>query len=171
VFWDNRAGAFSGGYVTGIGGTLPNGTPNTIGRWDMGNADTPGPLLAPTNSVLQTATGVAPDATNSTADPRLQDPYDVSVNVLASRAYPAFRQAIIVTEILPPNLMGDYHLATGTPVSSARGRGAASVPTVWGTGFLPFRYTVSAPTPDIDGERRPTLNTTRYDAGSDQMTP
>ncbi|HZC72717.1 MAG TPA: hypothetical protein VE442_18610, partial [Jatrophihabitans sp.] len=92
--------------------------------------------------------------------------YDVTVNILASRSYPAFRQAMIVAEILPPSLMGDYHLGAG---SSARGAGVASTQVTWGTGGNPFRYTVNAATPDVDGDARPTSG--RYDAGSDQQIP
>ncbi len=110
---------------------------------------------------------------NTAADPTFKSAYDVTVNILASRSYPAFRQAVIVAELLPPSLMGNYHLATGTPASSARGRGAASVGVVWGTGSNP----VDSPTPsmrrrrDIDGDVRPTGTgqNRRYDAGSDQL--
>jgi len=105
------------------------------------------------------------------ADPLFKSNYDVTVNVLASRTYPAFRQSVIVAEILPPRLMGDYHLGTG---SSARGAGAASASVIWGSTFT---YSVPAPPVDIDGDVRPTVTgtgsnrTSRYDAGSDQMTP
>ncbi|HKC27703.1 MAG TPA: hypothetical protein VKB75_06795, partial [Jatrophihabitans sp.] len=105
------------------------------------------------------------------AAPLFVSEYNVTVNVLASRSYPAFRQSVIVAEILPPKLMGDYHLAAG---SSARGVGALSTLVNLG-GAL--HYTVSAPALDIDGDARPTVTgsgqnqTRRYDAGSDQMTP
>ncbi|WP_344115017.1 hypothetical protein [Kribbella alba] len=175
VFWDNRAGYFSGGYVYGIGGKLPDGTDNSVNTWDMGTTDVPGALLTPTYSVLQDETGVAPDASNSTVDPGFVSPYEVSVNILAVRSYPAFREAVIVAQLLPPDLMGDFHLATATPASSARGRGAASTRVGWGsTPTTGFFYTVAAPSPDIDGQPRPTVTgifQRRYDAGSDQMTP
>jgi hypothetical protein len=176
VFWDNRAGSFSGGYVYGIGGNLPDGTANFVNTWDMGAADVPGALLTPTNSVLQDETGSASDPSNSLVDPGFVSPYDVTVNVLAIRSYPAFRQAAIVAQLLPPSLMGDFHLKTGSPVSSARGRGAASTTVRWGTTSTSWSYPVNAPTPDIDGQPRPTVTgilfpTRRYDAGSDQMTP
>jgi hypothetical protein len=92
--------------------------------------------------------------------------------VLAFRANPAFRQSVIVTEILPLDQMGNYHLGT-TPTSPARGRGTGSITVTWGTGLLPFTYTVTAPSKDIDGDNRPTVVGTsrRYDAGSDQMVP
>jgi hypothetical protein len=173
VFWDNRAGNFVGGYVYGIGGQLPDGSANSVNNWDMGVVDVPGALLSPTHSVLQVSDGTTADATNTAADPTFKSAYDVTVNILAARSYPAFRQAAIVAELLPPSLMGNYHLATGTPASSARGRGAASVGVVWGTGSNPsgFTYTVNAPTRDIDGDVRPTGTgqNRRYDAGSDQL--
>ncbi|WP_343965109.1 hypothetical protein [Kribbella koreensis] len=177
VFWDNRAGNFSGGWVYGIGGKLPDGTDNTVNSWDMGAADVPGALLTPTHSVLQDETGSAPDPSNSLVDPGFVSPYEVSVNILAVRSYPAFREAAIVAQLLPPNLMGDFHLATATPASSARGLGAASTVVRWGTPTSGFSYTVSAHSPDIDGQPRPTVTGVfpfvqrRYDAGSDQMTP
>jgi hypothetical protein len=177
VFWDNRAGSFSGGYVYGIGGQLPDGSANFVNNWDMGAADVPGALLTPTHSVLQDETGSASDPSNSLVDPGFVSPYDVTVNVLAVRSYPAFRQAVIVAELLPPSLMGDFHLATASPDSSARGLGAASTVVRWGTPTSGFNYTVQAPSPDIDGQPRPTVTGVapllerRYDAGSDQMTP
>jgi hypothetical protein len=177
VFWDNRAGSFSGGYVYGIGGQLPDGSANFVNSWDMGAADVPGALLTPTNSVLQDETGSASDPSNSLVDPGFVSPYDVTVNVLPVRSYPAFRQAVIVAQLLPPTLMGDFHLATASPDSSARGLGEASTVVRWGTPTSGFRYTVRAPSPDIDGEHRPTVTgffpllERRYDAGSDQMTP
>ncbi len=175
VFWDNRAGTFNGGLVTGI-----DGEPSTPYHWDMGVMDNvPGALLTPTHTVLQdgqdsTALGtVQADPTNSTVDPLFRSGYDVTVNILASRMYPAFRQSVIVAELLPPTLMGDYHLADSPP-SVARGLGAADVAVHWGTvnnkdAWSGWTYTVSAPTSDIDGQARPTAG--RYDAGSDQQSP
>jgi hypothetical protein len=170
VFWDNRAGSFQGGWVTGIGGTLPDGSANDTNNWDMGVVDVPG-TLAPTHSVLQDGSGVQSDPTNTLGvDPVFTQGYDVTVNVLASRMYPAFRQSVIVAELLPPSLMGNYHFGAGTP---ARGLGAAGTSVVWGT----WTYPVQAPSTDIDGDPRPTVTGTgaaqvrRYDAGSDQMTP
>ncbi|MGB8649718.1 MAG: IPT/TIG domain-containing protein [Mycobacteriales bacterium] len=171
VFWDNRAGSFSGGWVTGIGGTLPDGTANDVNNWDMGVVDVPGALLTPTHTVLQDGTGVLADTSNSSVDPGFKANYDVTVNVLAARTYPAFRQAVIVAQLLPPTLMGDYHL--GATTSSAYALGAASTLVSWGIGSSAWTYTVSAPTPDIDGDPRPSVVGTvrRYDAGADQLSP
>jgi hypothetical protein len=46
IFWDNRAGTWTGGGVAGIG---QPGDPVPIYNWDLGIADGTG-LLAPTNS-------------------------------------------------------------------------------------------------------------------------
>ena len=85
--------------------------------------------------------------------PGLKDPYDLTVNVLASRTYPAFRQAVVVAELLPPSLMGDYHL--GGTSSPAYGRGSQEHHGPLGPGR--WSYTVSSATADIDGDRRPSL--------------
>ncbi len=167
VFWDNRAGTFQGGWVFGISNKLPDGSSDTVNNWDMGIVGDPG-LLHPVGSVIQTTQGTDGGETTTVTDtPGLKDPYDVSVSVLASRTYPAFRQAAIVTELLPPTLLGDYHL-TGT-TSAAYGRGVASTTVAWGAGLFGWQQTVFAPTRDIDGQARPTLR--RYDAGSDQYLP
>ncbi len=177
VFADNRAGTFSGGWVTGIGGTLPDGSPGGTESWDMGVADLASANLAPTHTVLQDGRQVVADPSNKTGDPGFAAPYDVTVNVLASRTYPAFRQSVIVAQILPPTLMGDYHLAADS--SPAWGLGAASVTQNWGTRaasgtWSGWSYPVTAPPLDIDGQPRPTAGGTppnRYDAGADQRTP
>jgi hypothetical protein len=167
VFWDNRAGTFTGGWVYGIDTTLPDGSADVINNWDMGVVDIDG-VLDPRGSIVQTSDGTTASPGN---DPTFASAYDVTVNILASRTYPAFRQAVIVAEILPPSLMGDYHLSTG---SSARGVGLANLNVSWGSSLS---YLVAVPTVDIDGQPRPTVtgsgNNTqrRYDAGSDQMTP
>ncbi len=176
IFWDNRAGTYVGGYVTGIGGTLPNGAANSTMNWDMQVVDqasgsSASMVLTPTYSVIQTTGGTVSSSTVSTADPNFVDPYEIGVNVLAVRANPAFRQAAIVTRVLPFDLLGNFHLKT-TPASSARGRGTANKLVQWGTpsGSSQYSYTVLANTPDIDGNTRPGPQS-RYDAGSDQVLP
>ncbi len=161
IFFDNRAGRFSGGWVYGIG-AHPSGTNNDITTWDMGVADNTSIQLVPTYSVLNSTTGFAASPTNLNSDPKFVQAYGIGVSVLPSRMYPAFRQAVIVTQILPLGLQGDYHLASGSP---ARGGGTATKLPAWSS------TTVKAPTSDIDGQARPSAGTTRYDVGSDQMTP
>jgi hypothetical protein len=166
AFWDNRAGSYSGGLLSGI-------TAADANHWDMGAADGSG-LLSPINSVIQTALGTdGGSATTLSDDPLLVAPFDVSVNIAPLRSYPAFRQAVIVTEILPPSLMGDYHLLSSA--SPAYGRGTGSVRVRWGgpTQNNSWIYTVPAPNRDIDGNNRPSGagRNARYDAGSDQFQP
>ena len=172
LFWDNRAGTFLDGTVTGIG-VLPNGTDGGIQNWDMGMTDTPAGVLTPRGSVLQSTDGTdvsasAPKGNRITDTSSVKDPYAVSVDVLASRTYPAFRQATVIAQILPPNLMGDWHLTgTGSP---AFGAGIAFLDVVWGTSTNVnnrLQYRVSAPADDLEGTPRP--SGTRHDAGADQV--
>lgn len=177
VFNDNRAGTFVGGYVYGIGGTLPDGSANSVDPWDMGVVGDPG-LLHPVSSVLQTTLGTDGGSNVTVTDTAgFVDPTpELTVTVLASRTFPAFREAAIVTALLPPRLRADYHLTgSGSP---AYGRGAASTSVTLGTqtvlGFpVPWTVTVNAAPRDIDGQARPTVVGTsrRYDAGSDQFVP
>ena len=172
VFWDNRAGSFSGGLVTGIG----SAGATDVDSWDMGAVGAPGALLSPINSVIQTSVGTdGGTATTVGVDPLFLSPYDVSVDIQNLRTNPAFRQAVIVTQTLTPSLMGNYHLAG--IASSAYGRGTGSVQVRWGAGPSGWVYLVAAPNRDIDGDVRPsvsvvgTTTTRRYDAGSDQVQP
>ena len=100
-------------------------------------------------------------------------PYDVAVNILPLRTYPGFRQAVIVALVLPPNLLGNYHLLNAT--SPAWDRGTGSIRVRWGatTETSPWVYAVTAPNRAIDGDRRPSASgvgktkTRRDGAGSD----
>ena len=172
VFSDNRAGSFSGGWVTGIGGTLPDGTPNDVNNWDMGLADGSG-TLSPVGSVIQSTEGTdGGTSTTVTDNPGFKDPSTVSVDVLASRTYPAFRQSLIIGELLPPTLSSDYHLSGSTAPAYGKGVAGTTVQRGTGTGFTQWRYTVSAAPRDIDGDARPSPGPARrYDTGSDQVRP
>jgi len=90
----------------------------------------------------------APDATNSSADPRFVSPYEVSVNILAVRSYPAFRQAVIVAQLLPPDLMGDFRLPQ-VSIFRAAFWGLVVV-TAWGV-FRPRRLRKPLRLTDPDG--------------------
>jgi len=172
VFWDNRAGSFNG-VESGI-------TSADANSWDMGAADGSGPL-SPINSVVQTPLGTLGtdigSATVRSDDPVFVAPFDVAVNILQLRTYPAFRQSVIVALIVPPSLMGDYHLlnANATPPTPAYGRGTGSIRVRWGasTELNPWVYLVAAPNRDIDGDNRPSVigGIRRFDAGSDQFQP
>ncbi len=172
LFWDNRAGTYQDGTMSGIG-VLPDGTNSGTDHWDMGMTDTPVGQLTPRGSVLQTTEGTdvnpfSPGATGNkvTDTSSVKDPYSVTVDVIASRTFPAFREAAVVAQILPPNQLGDYHLtATGSPASGA---GIASTTVTWGTGGGAWSYQVQAPADDREGDPRPSGSPPRYDAGSDQ---
>ena len=87
VFNDNRAGTFLGGWVYGIGATLPDGSTDTINNWDMGVADNPAALLSPTElgDPDDDRRWTAPTSTDTVSnDPSFVRPCDVTVNVLAS---------------------------------------------------------------------------------------
>lgn len=147
IFWDNRAGTRAGAMVTGLSVADAN-------HWDLGVADGPG-SLSPTNSIVQQVSGTHPyttSPTNSSADPQVVTPYDVAVTFNTWRNNPAFFGAIMISADLPPNLMGNYHLAAGSP---AVNMGAAS------------KSGISAPTTDIDGQSRPAAG--GFDSGADEF--
>ena len=149
VFSDNRAGSFSGGWVTGIGGTLPDGTPNDVNNWDMGLADGSG-TLSPVGSVIQSTEGTdGGTSTTVTDDPGFKDPSTVSVDVLASRTYPAFRQSLIIGELLPPTLSSDYHLSGQHRGGVRQGRGRHDGPPRLRDRVHPVELPVSAAAQDM----------------------
>jgi hypothetical protein len=152
IFWDNRAGAWSGGGVSGIGLT---GDPSPIFHWDLGVAGGVGEL-SPTYTLMQVPNGVA-DATNVVGlDPMVVQEYDLTVRVFPWRGNPNFVGADIVAIELPLGLLGDYHLqASGSPAQDA------GTQTVSG---------VSAPNDDIDGDPRPNTPSL-YDLGADEIVP
>ncbi|MCB0183593.1 MAG: hypothetical protein KDE31_04985, partial [Caldilineaceae bacterium] len=150
IFWDNRAGTRSGGTVTGLGAT---GDPTPINRWDLGVADGTG-VLASTNSILQSGDG-APMG----ADPQVVSAYDVAVTFAAWRNNPAFVDAIMVVNDLPPNLLGDYHLQSTSPAINLGAAGQSGV---------------NAPTFDIDNQSRtgnPDSGADEYGAGTPPPPP
>ncbi|MCA9874184.1 MAG: IPT/TIG domain-containing protein [Anaerolineales bacterium] len=129
IFWDNRAGTFTGATVAGIGLA---GDPNAINNWDLGVADGTG-LLSPTNSIMQVGTGTVADGSNLLGvDPLVVTTYDTSVRVAPWRGNPRFVDVLMVTAEATPNLLGDYHLASGSPAENAgaAGKGATSAPAV-----------------------------------------
>lgn len=149
IFWENRAGTFTGDSVAGIGLA---GDPNPINYWDLGVADSTG-LLAPTNSILQTTTGTTPSGTNSGSNPLVVTSYETSVSVAPWRGNPRFVDPLIVTVDAAPNSLGDYHLGAGSPAINL---GAAN------------QSGVNAPTTDFDNQTRPANGS--FDSGADEVT-
>lgn len=148
IFWDNRAGTFDGGGVSGIGIT---GDPNPINNWDIGAADFSG-LLSPVNSILQSTDGTILSGTNLSADPLVVSSYDTVLSILPWRGNANFVDTQIVVVEQPINIMSNYHLNTGSPAIQA-GIGA------W--------LGVIRPQLDYDDQCRPFF---RPDAGADQLT-
>ncbi|MGC9358739.1 MAG: pectin esterase, partial [Anaerolineae bacterium] len=147
IFWDNRAGSWTGGGVSGIG---QNGDPNPIYRWDLGVAGTSN-LLSPKYSLLHVAYSGA-DGTNLIgSDPLFGEMYDVGIRVYPWRGNPTFIGAEIVAVDLPPTLMGDYHLTAGSPAQN--------------TGVASFAG-ISAANRDYDDVLRPAHGL--WDAGADE---
>lgn len=160
IFSGNLAGTWNGTTVTGIdpAGT-GSGAPND---WEMGSGDA-GVTLTPTYSIIANAIGFAASPTNKIgADPRVRAPFDVSVQILTSRTFPSFREAVIVARSVAPRLQGDYHLVgAASPASAA--------------GALAKQYTnppvsiVPAPATDYDGQIRPRPVLTAPDIGADEV--
>jgi hypothetical protein len=141
IFWDNRAGSYSGIGITGLG---LDGDPTPVFNWDMGLSDQTFPLH-PAYSIFQTALGTAAGPGNLVGvDPNVRLTYDTSVIVLPWRTNPRFVGVNLVAVEVPPNLMGDYHIHAQTATASpAINAGIASY------------AAISAPARDIDGDARP----------------
>ena len=149
IFWENRAGTFTGASVAGIGLA---GDPNPINYWDLGVSDGTG-LLAPTNSILQTTAGTTASGTNSGSNPLVVAAYETSVSVAPWRGNPRFVDPLIVTVDAVPNSLGDYHLGAGSPAINL---GAAN------------KSGVNAPTTDFDNQTRPANG--GFDSGADETS-
>ena len=124
IFWDNRAGTRAGLTVNGIG-LAGDATP--VNHWDIGMFDLPNPL-SPKSSVIQQDSAEHPyntDPSNSSADPQIVAPYDLSVAFAAWRQNPSFVDSTMVAVEAPAGQLGDYHLS-GCPASPACNLGAAS---------------------------------------------
>jgi hypothetical protein len=112
VWWDNRAGAWDGDSVSGIGLA---GDPTGINYWDLGVTDGSADL-APLHSLMQTDWGAAPHATNLVGvDPLAVDSYTTTLRIFPWRGNANFVGANIVANDVPTELVGDYHLTASSP--------------------------------------------------------
>lgn len=149
LFWDNRAGTWTGGGVAGIG--LP-GDPSPIFHWDLGLGSGAGEL-SPTYCLLQVPNG-AGDASNIVGqDPVVVEEFDSTVRVFPWRGNTNFVGADIVSLDLPVTLLGNYHLAGGSPAVNA------------GTAL---KSGVLAPNQDYDANPRPSQ--ARFEIGADETS-
>jgi hypothetical protein len=127
IFFQNLAGTWdpASGTVKGIDPASPAADPKR--DWEMGSLDA-GILLAPTYSILSSATpnqvsSVTNKVNGTTNFPQFVSPYDVSVQIITSRLFPSFREAVIVANAVAPNIQGDYHLGGSTSPATASGLG------------------------------------------------
>jgi hypothetical protein len=150
LFWDNRAGSWTGGGVAGIG---QEGDLTPIFHWDLGVAGGAGEL-SPKYCLMQVPNGL-PDPSNLVGlDPLVVQEYDLTVKVFPWRGNPNFVGADIVAVDMPLSLLGDYHLS---------GFDSPAVDAGWDMvdGF-------AAPNQDIDEDSRPARG--KWDIGADEIT-
>ena len=148
IFWDNRAGTWTGGGISGIGQA---GDPNPINNWDLGVADGTG-LLSPTSSLLQVTTGTVLDGSNIMSNPFVVNEFDVNVQVLPWRGNANFIDPLIVALETRVDLLGDFHLQSASPAIDSNG--------------VTSKAGIGAPSDDIDGDPRPAANI--WDIGADE---
>jgi hypothetical protein len=166
IFYNNWAGTRGINTVTGI-------TPGDADPWDMGVVGMAGNLLSPTNSILQPSAypGVDAAGSNSSSDPTVVMTLDIPLSFTSWRTNVNFVGAIMVTADLPPNLLGDYHLQSGS-FAIDQGTASKSVPS-----YQQPSTNLAAPTFDIDNQARPYSATpggsptTKYDMGADEWRP
>jgi len=115
IFWDNRAGTWTGDGVVGIG---LDGDPSPIFYWDLGVAGNAGEL-SPTYTLMQSGDGEDGEGNVLDQDPLVVAEYDSTVRVFPWRGNPNFVGADIVAVELPVTLLGDYHLTTDSPANRA----------------------------------------------------
>ncbi|TKJ30226.1 MAG: hypothetical protein CEE40_05545 [Chloroflexi bacterium B3_Chlor] len=152
IFWDNRAGRWTGGSVDGIG--LTGDLLNPINLWDMGVAGTTY-LLEPTYSMLNVTDGTVADPSNQVGvDPMVVQPYDTTVSILPWRGNLNLVGVDIVAVDSFPTTRGDYHLQVTSPAINA---GAGS------------KAGIFAPRIDLDRDPRPSAG--GFEIGGDETGP
>jgi hypothetical protein len=170
LFAGNLAGTWNGGTqkVTGI--TAADAFPWDAGSIEPLQADNGSgtPIASPlawsssywqANADPSTQLSPAPSAADTTT-PAVVKAYDVSVVIEANRAFPNFRQAVMVANVVAPDVTGDYHLTA----ANGHGGPATDFPLV---SVFP---STTGTRHDIDNQPRPvTTGTANADAGADQV--
>ena len=137
--------------------------------WDLGVVGSAGGLLSPTNSILQSSTGVDVSGMGiQMLDPSVVSTLDIPLTFTSWRTNVNFVGAIMVTVDLPPNPLGDYHLQSGSPAINA-GASTKTVPA-----YQRPPNNLAAPLFDFDNQVRPYGNgnpSTIYDIGADEWMP
>ena len=153
------------GIVTGIGA---DGDTTAKNIWDVGSVETLANKIQSSYSIFSKAdpqldTTAAGNQVGVT-DPGVVAPYTVSAQIITSRTFPSFRQAVIVVNPVSPSVQGDYHLTTASVANGAGGslvgggQGTASgTPTVSTIVRTQMGH-------DIDGDTRPAT----IDVGADE---
>jgi hypothetical protein len=147
IFWQNRS------FFWDDGPPAPALMPNPGGaHWDLGVVGVAGACLAPSQSILTTATAFGCNyagSNNQFANPLFVSPY---FNSLTTAAAADEGGNFVQVYYTPLRLMGDYHLGAGSPAINAPPAGSAV------GGRL---------SQDIDGQTRPAPGTAP-DTGADE---
>ena len=149
IFWDNRAGTWTGGGVAGIG---LDGDPSPILYWDLGVAGNAGEM-SPTYTLMQAGDGENGEGNVLDLDPLVVEEYTSTVRVFPWRGNPNFVGADIVALELPVTLLGDYHLTPDSPANLA--------------GIDPADLIAEL---NVDYDRQPRPSQGRFEIGADEIS-
>ena len=89
----------------------------------------------------------------------MKSPYSVNVTIETNRTFPNFRQAVMVADVVAPDVTGDYHLVA----ANGHGGPANQFPAV------PVFPATTGTRHDIDNQSRPVAGTAAVDSGADQV--
>ncbi|MGZ4602231.1 MAG: hypothetical protein ACXV0U_01390, partial [Kineosporiaceae bacterium] len=181
VIWGNLAGRWDSASGKVLGITPTGGAADPVNIWEVGSVETGITGIPASNTLVTTKpnpqlTITAPQtqAYPATGIPTfVVKPYDVGVQIITSRAFPSFREAVIVVSPVVPRVTEDYHLKAGTAAAPANNTGGSATN---GSPLSPT--TVSAAVfnrmiSDIDGQTRagtgtPRTSLSNFDIGADE---